>query len=207
MRIGPVLVGLLLCAFVAGLPARQARADGVFSAQSVFARPEANNIDDRCVSARDFAERAAKGTAGIDAYAAVAAEHAFVACLYRKRLQPNDDDLRYLILAAATAAYMGALRSDGPSSAILLRQADDMAADLGAKAPDRPWRLVEERLGSVPDKGGQRPKGRIHYVDVLKPDVFGRSHALKFADVATQLREAITKALGDETSAAPSPTP
>jgi hypothetical protein len=212
MRIGKLCVALLFLACAAGVPAGGTRAGDAFSAQSVFARSEASSIDDRCTDAREFARRAAKDAAGVDAYAAVAGEHAFLACFYMKRLNPDVDDQRYLVLAAATAAYMGATEAETTAAVVLYRQADDLAAALGAEAPDRPWRLVEQRMGSLRDRAGNTGQGGsssgpVHYVDVIKPDAFGRSHAMKFADVATRLRDAITKSLATVLFPGPTPTP
>jgi hypothetical protein len=212
MSIERLCVALLLLALAAGVPVREARAGDAFSAQSVFARPEASSIDDRCTDAREFARRAGKDAADVDAYAAVAGEHAFLACFYMKRLNPDVDDLRYLVLAAATAAYMGATQAERSSAVVLFHQADDLAAVLGAEAPDRPWTLVEQRMGSLKDRAGNTGQGGsssgpVHYVELLKPDAFGKSHAMRFADVATQLRAAITKSLAAELAPGPSPTP
>jgi hypothetical protein len=114
-----------------------ALAVGPFSPTAIFALPDHNDVDDRCHNARAFMEHASRTVDDIDAAAAVQAAASITSCFNLPRLSPDEDQQRYLYLAAATALYVAATKSTGADAAALLQRVDEMARDLGATGPDR----------------------------------------------------------------------
>lgn len=177
-----VAASILLCA-PAAFAHDVARADNAFKPSDVFMLPERRSIDERCTDARRFAELAANPAATVSAQAAAAGERAFSACAQ----QPHIDIVhrRYLILAAATAAYMAAEKADASASPQLYRFADKLAAQLVA-APSS-GSGGSEGDSEAESEGGERDAG-------------GADRTVKFEDIAMQLRRAVADALAGPTT-------
>ena len=103
--------------------------DAAFSPQAVFALPDRANIDSRCKDAIVFAEKASHGTDAILIDDAIAAANQFAACFRLPKLNPDADQQRYLMLAAATALYLAATKTSGDEAAALYKKADSIGAD------------------------------------------------------------------------------
>ena len=117
-----------------------ARADGEFNVNAVFALPPHNDVDGRCVDARRFADLAAKPGIAFDTQSAWVGEQAFEWCVKLPSIKPDSVTLRYLILGAAAAAYMGAQTSNDDALALeLYRLADSYAQSIGGNGPTIPW--------------------------------------------------------------------
>jgi hypothetical protein len=205
---------LAVAAFVAALGAANGPAvAAVFSPETVFTLPDRNYIDDRCKDARAFADKAATDYLAIDAATASHAERAFVDCAVLPRLNPDIDQQRYLVLAAATCAFIVGTKASGSAAETAFHAADQLATQLGAATPQQTFQVVTtiQGSGSTPNAGGPSSPTTTRGSSTGPPrvnqeivrDPLGRGHALKFSDIATNLRQAVADAL----AAAPSSPP
>ena len=175
--------------------------DAAFSPQAVFALPDRANIDSRCKDAIVFAEKASHGTDAILIDDAVAAANQFAACFRLPKLNPDADQQRYLMLAAATALYLAATKTSGDEAAALYKKADSIGAQLGAEPADATNGLKavvhdntkttgsseDELSNAISSPGSQTTQvTRTEYSDQRNPHFSGQK--LKFTEIATQLR-------------------
>jgi len=128
-----------------------AQGAGEFNVNGIFAMPARSDIDSRCIDARRFAALAAKPASIFDTRSAMFGEQAFEDCVAIPRLAPDEYQTRYLVLAAAGAAYMAAQTASDDSTAIRLYQiADDYALSVGADGPAIAWKAFYARLYGDP---------------------------------------------------------
>jgi hypothetical protein len=202
---------------VAPQPSRGA--DAVpFSPQAVFALPDRSNIDSRCKDASAFADKASHGTDAIAADDAIAAANEFAACFRLPKLNPDPDQQRYLMLAAATSLYLAATKTSGDEAQALYKKADSIGAQLGAEPADQTNGLKEvvhdntkstgssedELQNAVSSPGGQTTQvTRTQYTDQRNPHYSGQK--LKFTEIATQLRASAEAQLKPAPPATPKP--
>jgi hypothetical protein len=194
-------LALSLSLAVGGGPARAASSD--FTPEAVFALPDHHDIDDRCQDARKFADHASQTTADIDGNAAFAGAQAFFDCYRLPRLNPDEDAQRYLYLAAATALYLAATKSDHTIAGKMYLKADSMARELGAVGPDHLTQIVayigDSQSGSLSALSPGAAANPAKQGTVVRLNPLGYAHAEKFTDVA----DALLTAIGEQVSAAP----
>jgi hypothetical protein len=194
------LGAIALLLFVTPQPGSAAD-DAAFSPQAVFALPDRANIDSRCKDAIAFADKASHGTDAILTDEAITAANAFAACYRLPKLNPDPDQQRYLMLAAATALYLAATKTSGDEAQALYKKADSIGEQLGAAPADATNGLKEvvhdntkasgssedELSNAVSSPGGQTTQvTRTQYTDQRNPHFSGQK--LKFTEIATQMR-------------------
>jgi hypothetical protein len=190
-----------------------------FSPQAVFVLPDRANVDSRCKEANFFAEKASHGTDAILPDDAIAAANEFAACYRLPKINPDVDQQRYLMLAAAASLYLAATKTSGDESIALYKKADSIATQLGAEAPDATNGLKEvvhdntKATGSAEDElsnaisspGRQQTVQvtRTQYTDQRNPHFSGQKR--KFTEIATQLRASAESHLPAPPPAPPKP--
>jgi hypothetical protein len=143
--------------------------------------------------------------------AALLAEQAFIACAKLPRLNPDVDQQRYLVLAAATAAFIVATKVSGSGAETAYRVADQLATQLGAQTPRATFQVVTTSQGAgagaslggpaVPASAPGPSTGPPRENHEVVRDPLGRGHALRFSDIATRLRQAVADALATQVPA------
>jgi len=209
----------LVCALFVAAGGTSAWAGSTFTPTAIFGLPDRKDVDDRCHNARGFLEHASRTVDDIDAAAAVQAAASITTCFNLPRLNPDEDQQRYLYLAAATALYVAATKSTGSDATELLHQVDAMARNLGATGPDRTVVVTEVNNGGPRTSSDQlyAKKGNggapQRDYETVGRSPFGTAAAGKFTDEANSLltaagdeanREATRPQAGD---AAGSPAP
>jgi hypothetical protein len=203
--------------------------EGTFSPQAVFALPDRSNIDSRCKDAIVFADKASRGADAILPDDAIAAANEFAACYRLPKINPDVDQQRYLMLAAAAALYLAATKTSGDEAAALYKKAASIATQLGAEAPDNTNGLkavvhdntkatggAEDELsnavssvsavganGSTGTAKGSTQVTRTDYSDARNPHYSAQK--LKFTEIATRLRASAESHLPPPPSAPPKP--
>jgi hypothetical protein len=173
-----------------------------FSPQTVFVLPDRANIDSRCKDANFFAEKASHGTDAILPDDAIAAANEFAACYRLPKINPDVDQQRYLMLAAAAALYLAATKTSGDEASALYKKVDSIATQLGGEAADNTNGLkavvhdnvkatgsAEDELSNAVSSPGRQQTTQVtrtEYSDQRNPHFSGQK--LKFTEIATQLR-------------------
>jgi hypothetical protein len=187
-----VRAGFPLIAFALATGSIALAANPPFSARDIYALPDHSYIDDRCKSSRAYADHASQSIDDIDRDGAIAGANVFFACYSLPRLNPDENALRYLYLAAATSLYLAATKSSGEDAFKLLSWSQAMARQLGAVGPDRTVvieHVVSGTRMNSPDN--PVPVNPTHDYYVVDRSPFGTAHAGKFTDEANALLVAI----------------
>lgn len=179
-------------------------ADTPFSPQAIFALPDHNYIDDRCLSAKTFADHASHEIDDVDRDGALAGANVFFKCYSLPRLNADENAQRYLYLATATSLYLAATKSSGVDAANLLRWTQSMARALGAIGPDHTVVIEHVVQGSRPNSiDNPVPVNPTHEYYVIDRSPFGVAHAGKFTPEANALLEAVGAQAARLAAAAP----
>ena len=133
---------------------------------------------------------------------AIAAANEFAACYRLPKINPDVDQQRYLMLAAAAALYLAATKTSGDEASALYKKVDSIATQLGGEAADNTNGLkavvhdnvkatgsAEDELSNAVSSPGRQQTTQVtrtEYSDQRNPHFSGQK--LKFTEIATQLR-------------------
>jgi len=179
-RLRRVVVAVACCTILAAMPT-VARAEDDYRAADVFSDINRASLESQCGDARRYAQIFAEKIREVDLPTARKAEDAFLSCANIKRLNPNPDNVRFPILAAAAAAFAEAMLSTGEDRAESLRRAYKWVNAI------LPYESDHTTLAST----GQFPRSKIVHITGTVHDPSQHAQPLRFTEIALRLRAAI----------------
>lgn len=168
------------CSILAAMPT-VARAEDDYRAADVFSDINRASLESQCGDARRYAQIFAEKIREVDLPTARDAEYAFLSCANIRRLNPNPDNVRFPILAAAAATFAEAMLSTGDDRAASLRRAYKWVNAILPYASDH------TTLSST----GQFPRSKIIHITDTVHDPSQHAQPLRFNEIALRLRAAI----------------